>query len=1229
MEDTRRNLNLSNSSNRCSHTGNTETNSSLAQMYCSSLRKYFKILEDKTESNDVSDSEISNKAVLDLYTNVLPDITTLTKKCEQLLAHFISAGGKDVNLINSVELAIASALSWNDTVKDLYRDRELHLNTSSKAMTDTITTFKSDGSVTVYEFLKSVEDLTQNDYSNIQKARFLYSRLEKKIQLDVCSFNESYSQMKDYLVKKFGKVKDIIKSKVSTIKNTKLGSNHADYYRSVLQTLTQIQTLDKTTQLPEDTLHDHIYKTEFVTDIISYLPKQIRSKFLNSLTEKDVSLSDVDGKEAFDLLLQLIKKAYTREEMSKEIPDREKSTTETKLKRSDKRKGGSVPLDQVNLIETDNRGRSDSFSSHLSDSSKSSRKATPKRKSVHAVDSSKNPGKGKSSPKKERKSKPWYDQKLKFPCPLAVHAEEQHEIGSCDDFFALSAKGKRSAGYQKLCWTCLGPRDKCRPKCLNYNKSKFPRKLTCQDCKQNLKNTNQSPLSVLMCIDSSHEKPKYDDLNAACGEWFPDFKKSTHKKDSLKQHSLLVAVTQACACGSDRLTCSCSTPVSNTREPSDEDEVPCFNTHTGETVEDVDESDVITETVEDSMFVMQMLNLAGEDCLTLYDSGSNQHLINGSLAEKLRLKVLCADNMSIGVVGSGRIWTNYGVYAMLLGPDTTGGMHEMICQGITNITDPFPKYSFGALNKELLRSGKIPSDTILPEYIGGMPTKLLIGIKSSTLQPQLEFSLPSGLGVFRSEIKDKFGSRLCYGGPSKFFTQVNRRCNGSFNFTRCFFMECISNYKESVFGNLRFLNYSKQLEDEDCGLVALMPEPVPFSIPMTEDDDSPILYPTALSEHDFNDLGCVDPDRSEDLIWRNISTKNPLDVCSVCLSSTAESPHSPCSSCFKAKIPLQKLKGMIDEDDVDNIVDYRCPSCAECKRCKESNRSKTLSLQERMEQDLIEKSVKLDTETNKVWIDLPFLKPPDEFLSKRHRGPSNYYQAEKVYKSQCRKSEDTKAGIRIVQQDLVDKGFMKKLTDLPSRQQEIVKNAPFQHYFPWRTVAKDSISTPVRMVVDPSSSGLNLILAKGQNTLNKIHSILIKARCDPFIWTADISKLYNCLNLNESSYPYSLFLFHTSMDPDIPPDVWVMLTAWYGVSSSAAQSNYALLLAALEKAETHPAALEVIRDRIYMDDTLSGDLTEALRDLQIKQTQDVLATGGFKLKYIVESGKLPPENAST
>jgi Pao retrotransposon peptidase len=207
---------------------------------------------------------------------------------------------------------------------------------------------------------------------------------------------------------------------------------------------------------------------------------------------------------------------------------------------------------------------------------------------------------------------------------------------------------------------------------------------------------------------------------------------------------------------------------------------------------------------------------------------------------------------------------------------------------------------------------------------------------------------------------------------------------------------------------------------------------------------------------------------------------------------------------------------------------------------------------------------------------------------------------------------------------------MVPLSSLSISEKNAIASAPFRHYFPWRAVYKaSSVSTPVRMVVDPSATGLNIALAKGVNMLPLIPDILIRLRTYREAWTTDISKLYNRLHLDPASYPYSLFLFDDSLSDSVPPQVWVMVRAWYGVSSTGNQAGVALeRLARLQEGVFPAAVVPLTRDK-YVDDIASGADTKSERDIQIRQTIECLSTAGFSLKFIAKSGEPPPEGSSS
>ena len=43
----------------------------------------------------------------------------------------------------------------------------------------------------------------------------------------------------------------------------------------------------------------------------------------------------------------------------------------------------------------------------------------------------------------------------------------------------------------------------------------------------------------------------------------------------------------------------------------------------------------------------------------------------------------------------------------------------------------------------------------------------------------------------------------------------------------------------------------------------------------------------------------------------------------------------------------------------------------------------------------------MDVNQARVWVDLPFIKEPVEYLMKKYSGPNNFNQAFKVHQAQC------------------------------------------------------------------------------------------------------------------------------------------------------------------------------------------------------------------------------------
>ena len=345
----------------------------------------------------------------------------------------------------------------------------------------------------------------------------------------------------------------------------------------------------------------------------------------------------------------------------------------------------------------------------------------------------------------------------------------------------------------------------------------------------------------------------------------------------------------------------------------------------------------------------------------------------------------------------------------------------------------------------------------------------------------------------------------------------------------------------------------------------------------------------------------------------------------------ARYPHTHCEHLHVASGPLARNRRMCGEEpDFDPILNFRCSSCAQCLECLQSPKKRMVSVVEQREQEIINDSVVIDPKSKSVQVKLPFIKDPDPILSAKFKGPTNYHQAKVIYSQQTRKPNKVKEGIRAAFNSLKDAGFITTLSSLSEKVQRKIKAAPFTHYHPWRSVYKeDSVSTPVRLVVDPSMTGLNSLLAKGENMLIPTTDILTKARFSSHLWASDISKLYNRLNLHPDHYRYSLFLYDESLDPEVPPKVQVLTRAWYGVISSGNQSAVALNKLARLFGKDYPNAVPVITGSTYVDDMVDASDSLEERENRIKDVSELLAKGSLPLKYIIRSGTPLPEEAGS
>ena len=1188
------------------------------------MKESFLMLTDKLKDIieiGIDDSTPHDK-IQELKRDVVPQLDKTTKQCNEVLLRYSEYPGCDSEVcINAID-TMRRASSWVSKLRKLADSKQTYVRPLDKEYKDDLTPFSNDARLNVFEFFKKFEALFQRKGTLTEWGEILVGKyLSPRIKLKVTEFGFDYLKIKQFLISKYGDVVTItntlldeLESKLKSHQGTSIKST-VNLFTSLLSGIYKIKNLATIEGINVLELKGFIHSRLVILRIVSMIPETYRVEINRKAADLKMDPEKLVGEDALDMLIE-----YLNAEVIAMDPIANATALKSNIAHKDK---SSKPNKGVNNVRTQKSPSSHPLEVDDDDSG-----------SAYNLDANQNESSKKSSKKKE-----WGGTNYKFPCPITDHF---HELGSCSKFFKMTAKERSEVAIRKLCFSCLQPWFKCQKGCRRVKD--MPSNLTCKDCKSSHSKGKKDPYNILICRNPDHSKPQIKDITGSLKKWLPQFNPNMQVK--LSANMLVANFSSSChKCGIEGL-CGCTLPTKS----SDFDpyaRIPIIDTHTGQDIS-VSDKNIIREKNEATVFVMQWLIIRGKEFLTFYDRGASQHLINGQMAEDCNLKVINPRPSTLTVVGGSSISTDYGLYRFGLGKTKEGKVHDIVCQGMSSITGKFPRFDLGEINEEMLdtRHRLVSPRESVPSDIGGTEVHLLLGIKDTELEPKLLFTLPSGLGVYRSKLTDKFGSTICYGGPHHLFTKVYKATHGNVNH---FMVMFVNSYRNSLYNMIADETHviKTQFEDNEDAVLIHKPKGLTYTLD-TDREFQCKASPTPLTELDFLESKSSIPEDSFENYDHAILPKETeiclidnqrIDSSHIKHEFPTKAPQFPEKDndnqfhhcpILKAKVPLSRLKELLDQSDIDDKVTYRCPDCAKCIKCKESAKTKAISLNEMVEQSFIEKSVHIDVNNRKVFVDMPFTKDPVEFLTARHKGPDNKYQARSVYKTVCRKPPEIKEGIRKAHKIMVDKGYMKRLKDLPADSKRIIELAMFCHFFPWRCVYKeDSLSTPVRIVVDPTMSGLNLILAKGENKLGKIHEILLRLRTYKHIWTSDISKLYNQLTLNPSSYPYSLFLYDDELDPDKEPEIWVMTSAWYGAGSSGGQSECALAQVAEIAAEQFPTAVEPLTKGRFVDDLSHGANTVKDRDTQIDQCKDALGTVGMETKFVAKSGENPPPEASS
>ena len=673
--------------------------------------------------------------LIEIYRKILPLIQVKERELSKSFYDYLKLQDHNVQLCEETVKLIENASEYASEVRNIYLKNNYHLRSQSSKLYETLPKFSNCPNLHIFEFMRRFEAITIGFDIMTEKAEYLYSFLTPSIQEEMVRYKDDFNEMKQRLIHRYGNPRSIITNLIllsmSTIEVPSAGENIAikmAYYRKLHFIINDIDSLLNSVYAPSELMQEYLFSNDFLVFILQYLPHEAELDFIRKLQVLEEGIIQIKGRTAYNILLDTINQFYDMLDAST-------------LNKYDTHMVKAIQSEQ----KENNKDLSYSYSAVTTS-------AQPSMKQNINVS---------FQSKKVKLSKSV--SKHKFPCIIQGH---NHNIGECEEFFKISPQQRAEYKKQfdnKFCILCLQSSENCKYK-VCANSSSVPSILKCGDCRAVSKSDDTQMYSILFCFSEMHAKPNNGDIIKALESYVPNFaflqfRDIVHVAHYSKDYSIRSGIH--------------SGPKSLTRYSDPDEPISVFNTKRGVQELQLDD-DILQEAGEHSLQIMQLLNIKGKTVLVMFDTGANQNLIDGKFAEELRVKVYREKPTHVTVTSGCKVWTDYGKYNLALGPTQNDTYFEIKAQGISTITKSIAHYNLLEVNDEVSNYNEIGDDTILPAYIGGDNIKILLGLKNANIQPIHLFTLPSGLGVYRSPFTDIFGSNICYGGSHRSFSSLQR-----------------------------------------------------------------------------------------------------------------------------------------------------------------------------------------------------------------------------------------------------------------------------------------------------------------------------------------------------------------------------------------------------------------------------------------------------------------------
>ena len=590
------------------------------------------------------------------------------------------------------------------------------------------------------------------------------------------------------------------------------------------------------------------------------------------------------------------------------------------------------------------------------------------------------------------------------------------------------------------------------------------------------------------------------------------------------------------------------------------------------------------------MFLLLQGKPGTEPIQVFCDSGANFWFAVESVTKKLVCVRTYKGELPINIAG-GKVIYATGEWGASL------PMNDGTYQGVRGLTmksvvGQMPRYSLErTLNevKHKYKQNAALQSLKIPEVLGG-DVDMILGSKYLKIYPEPVQVTPSGLTVSVSRLRSPGGKCAVISGPIKFINQIFETKHAK---------DCIESMKAML---LTLSTYKPTLEYF----------PKPSHIDDLVDDDIPGI---------------------EELVKQPLASQVQVEsLQSPSLSSFEECLTAGVLTCAVCGVTVQgELQRFMELQEAGLKSDFRCRQCRGCDDCRRGAGQEKLSMKQEAEQELVKQSVTISTEEGVAIAKLPFTLPPEENLkNNRHIALK---MLDRILKKYCTDPDQRKT-IMKAWDKMIDRKHLIFIDELSSEHQKMLATAKVSYWIPWNLQFKDSLSTPIRPVLNASSttaSGLSLndCLAKGSPDLVKLLSVMLDWQMGDSAVCGDISQFYPTIKLIPEHWQYQRILMREKLDPNGKLLEAVLVKLGFGVQSVSAQSEETVRRLAKDLWDTFPAVAELLIRKRYVDDLAKSSKSKEESMKLIEDTSKILKEKlDMEIKGWSVTGEKPPPDVT-